>query len=314
MASKRTAKRAMKETTFKQYLQNEPLTSEYFLTKNKNLSFHWANWSETCEFQKAFVYKDLTNEVKLKNLNDHIAELKKTQVWLKNKRGCVRMSLYDVYEGYLDNRLRMTWFERDGILISFENEAGPYMSLANMNWFNRNIYAAFMYRKLLTQPVPYRGFRVGMNAPVKCCFDGSPLNCTEFTIHQASEHGFIMKVTGKNNVSKITHSTEIMMEIDLTPFMDTKDKSFEDTVEAFEKYKFKVGKGKNKKTVTLKTDIMEKFNNDRNAASGGGEHFYFFIPYKDLFQANHHKDLEELLQSFVNKIKGGLQTELKAAA
>ena len=296
-------KKALKETNFLDYLNSEALNKEFFLTKNKNLSFHWANWSETCEYQKDFLFKDVSNEVKLKNLNDELAELKKTEVWLKNKRGSIKMSLYDVYEGYLDNRLRMTWFERDGSLISFENEAGPYNSLANMRWFNQNIYAAFMFRKLLTQPVPYRGFRVGLDAPITGRFDNSPLNATNMAIHQASEYGVILKVEGKSNLAKLKNAETIQLEIDVTPFLDTCGEEYDQTIESFGKYDSQACKGKNRKSITLETAIMEKFNNDRNAQSGGEEQFFFFVPYTELFKAPQHKDLQKTFAKFVKKVK-----------
>ncbi len=310
----RTRKKALKATSFVEYLKSEALVKDYFLTKNKNLSFHWANWSETCEYQKDFLFSDVSNEMKLKNLNDELFELKKTEVWLKNKRGCVKMSLYDVYEGYLDNRLRMTWFERDGILMSFENEAGPYMSLANMKWFNKNIYAAFMFKKLLTKPIPFRGFRVGMEAPIEGKFDNSPLNSVLLRLHQASEFGVILKVEGKNNLAKLENSETIQLEIDVTPFLETKDGNFEDIISSFEKYNFETNKGKNRKIVNLSTNIMKKYNNDRNAVSGGGEHFYFFVPYTELFKAPQHQELQAIFSNFVKKVKDELDSELKKAA
>lgn len=316
VTKKKTTKRkkALKESTFKNYLNSEALVNEYLLTKNGNLSFHWANWKETCEYQKNFLYKDISNEMKLKNLNDELSELKKTDIWLKNKRGCMKMSLYDVYEGYLDNRLRMTWFERDGILMSFENEAGPYTSLANMKWFNNKIYSAFMFRKLLTQPVPQRGFRIGLSAPIHCKFDNSPLNTAEFVLHQASEYGVILKVEGKNNLSKIKNSEVIHLELDVTPFIQAHGGEYQDIVECFNKYNFNSSSAKNTKSLTIKSNIMERFNNDRNALSGGGQDFYFFVPYTELFEASHHRDLQGVFSEFVSAVKTGLDKELKKAS
>lgn len=315
-ATKKTTKRKkiVKTSSFTEYLNSDSLVSDFLLTKNGNLSFHWANWNETCKYQKEYLDKDISNEIKLKNLNDELSELKKTDVWLKNKRGCMKMNLYDVYEGYLDNRLRMTWFERDGILMSFENEAGPYNSLANMRWFNNKIYAAFMFRKLLTQPVPQRGFRVGLSAPILCKFDNSPLNTAEFTLHQASEYGVILKVNGKNNLSKIKHSEVIHLELDITPFLEAQGEEYEDIVKTFEKHDFVLGQGKNRHNFTLDSNIMEKFNNDRNAVSGGEEKFYFFVPYTEMFKGKEHKAIEGVFSEFVGKVKEGLTVELKKAA
>jgi len=307
-------KKVLEESGFKHYLDNASLVKDFALTKNGNLSFHWANWKDSCQYQKEYLHRDISNEVKLIQLNDELGELKKTEIWLKNKRGCMKMSLYDVYEGYLDNRLRMTWFERDGILMSFENEAGPYISLANMKWFNKKIYAAFMFRKLLTQPIPFRGFRVGLNVPVKCCFDNSPLNTAEFNIHQATEYGIIMKVDGKNNLSKIKNSNTLQLEIDLTPFIRSKGFNYKAMLAEFEKYDFNSSTEANKKMITLPSDIMTKFNNDRNALSGGEAHFYFFVPYSELFKEPHHKNLHGLFNKFVEEIKTGLGKEMKKVA
>lgn len=307
-------KKALKETSFMEYLNNSSLVSEYFLTENKNLSFHWSNWSETCQYQKEYLFKDVANEVKLKNLNDELADLKKTEVWLKNKRGCVKMSLYDIYEGYLDNRLRMTWFERDGILLSFENEAGPYTSLTNMKWFNKNIYSAFMFRKLLTKQIPFRGFRVGLSAKMEGRFDSSPLNTAEVTLHQASEYGVILKLAGRNNLSKLNNSTSLELTLDATPFLQVKDHNFDQIIEKFGNYDFASPSNENIKTISLDTSIMKKFNNDRNAVSGDAEFFYFFVPYTELFKDPEHKDLKGAFNQFVVTVKEELDTQIKKAA
>lgn len=312
MASKK--RKSKNKKGLKHYLESAPLISDYKITDNGNLSFHWANWGETCQYQKDFISKGLSNEVKLNNLNDELSELKKTDVWLKNKRGCIKMSLYDVYEGYLDNRLRMTWFERDGILMSFYNEAGPYASLANMKWFDNKIYGTFMFRKLLTRPIPFRGFRVGLSAPILCKFDNSPLNTAEFVIHQATEFGMIVMVKGRNNLSKINNSKVLELEIDVTPFIESKGSDFDSIKQNFESYNFKLGKGENKKTIHLDSRIINKFSNDRNAISGGKESFYFFVPYSDLFNQAHHLELQGVFSSFVESIKEGLSLELKLAA
>jgi hypothetical protein len=113
-----------------------------------NISFHWANWDQTCMIQRK-MYKNFNQNFHLSKLNNALNELKSRPVWLCNKVKVIKSDLYSIYESYLDSRLRLTWFERkDEILFSLDSEQGPYFTLTSMKWLDKEIYSKFVLRKI----------------------------------------------------------------------------------------------------------------------------------------------------------------------
>ncbi|MBP9682932.1 MAG: hypothetical protein KBD76_16145, partial [Bacteriovorax sp.] len=150
--------------SLKDYLGAKELTEHLRLTGE--LSFHWANWDQTCLVQRKH-YKNFNNNFHLMKLNQKLQGLKNRPIWLCNKVKVMKSDLYSLYESYLDSRLRLTWFERkDEILFSFESEHGPYYTLTSMKWLDNDLYSQFVMKKILLEQYTLRSFRLNASIPV----------------------------------------------------------------------------------------------------------------------------------------------------
>ena len=213
--------------SLKDYLGTRDLTEHLKLTKE--LTFHWANWDQTCLAQRKH-YKNFNNNFHLMRLNQSLQELKSKPVWLCNKIKVMKSDLYSLYESYLDSRLRLTWFERkDEILFSFDSEQGPYYTLTSMKWLDNEVYSQFVMRKILLEQYTLRSFRLNSHIPVNFKLDNDVHQYSDkVEIHQLSEVGFIFKIKDKNFVNKIKNSTILELKIPVSHYRRVSNLKVED--------------------------------------------------------------------------------------
>ena len=74
-----TSKGVPNPQNLKDYLGSRDLTEHLKLTKD--ISFHWANWDQTCLAQRRH-YKNFNNNFHLMRMNTALNELKTKQIWL----------------------------------------------------------------------------------------------------------------------------------------------------------------------------------------------------------------------------------------
>ena len=145
------------------YIESAQLNEKYHLNKLGTLNFHWANWKNSVEVVRDVLHVN-DNGIRLKELEESLYYLKDTPVWLRSKLGSLQTDLYHLYECYLDPRLRYGWFDRQQeIFVSHGTDAGPYSPLKSMRWFDRDIYAKFIFVKLVNGQAPQREFRLGID-------------------------------------------------------------------------------------------------------------------------------------------------------
>lgn len=313
-------KKDQTQTKIINYLKNSPLQEELPLTENNIISFHWANWKETCSFQKGYLYDNAKSCDRYFDFNHNLDNLKETPIWLKNREKTIKTSLYDLYHCYADPRMRMIWFDRDEeILLSLGTEAGPYQALSLMRWFDKSIYASFIHRKILTQNVQLRGFRVNSQIPALCVVDSSPFKTVPITLHQISEYGVVLKFTKSKDFHTLDQAETIHLEFNFRPFIDVVEASLEDTVKTFENYNFNIQSvdemnDKNKHVMTLNKNVLDKYANRENMKKSGQGEFYLFIKYRDLNNETSSHRVKKIFKTFVQKFQDQFEKELKQSA
>lgn len=298
------------------YLQKDPLQSFFYLTSNGNLTFHWANWKETCLYQKSLLVKHNEQRARFKELVDKLDRLRESTIWLRSKQKTVKTTLYDLYESYLDPRMRITWFNRsDEILVSQVNEAGPYISLSSMRWYDKEIYTAFVYKKILSQKATLRNFRLGISLPVLCYFNQVSFDSTMGFIHQISKDGILFKIVGLNNFNRFTSSRTIRFEVDLTPFEGIRDKNVKQLMEHFSQVDFNDFSGAEKSSYILNaTRLMDYYDNSLNCRASNGKDYYLFAKYDDFSEDISTTPMRETFLDLVKKIEDYFLLELKKKA
>lgn len=291
----------------KEYLGSRDLSEHLNLTKE--LSFHWANWDQTCLAQRRH-YKNFNNNFHLLKLNQSLQELKATPVWLCNKVKVIRTDLYSLYESYLDSRLRLTWFERkEEILFSYESEQGPYYTLTSMRWMNKDIYAQFVMRKILLEHYTLRSFRLNSKIPVHFKMDNDATTYeNKVEIHQLSEMGFIFKITDKNFLNKIKHSTMLELIIPISPYRKIEMLSLEDAFKKIDQHE--ISMEKDSLVFKLESRILNFYGNLNNAKRSSEEEFYVFARYEDLLPSGHDTEMKSVFSPFVERTKNHFLMDL----
>ena len=278
------------------------------------LLFHWANWKDSCAFQKSEVVRNRQARDKLHFLWEELDKYKEISVWLSSKDRLVESNLFDLYTAYLDPRVRISWFGKDEeMLISMANSSGPYIALSSMRWFSKTIYRSFVYHKILTERMRLRSFRLGVDIPVKLTFDKYNMNSTDLRIKQLSETGILFLINERSSFIRLMASPYLRVELTEESFVN-----FASLVPNFNKF-VHLGNIQAKSEMIsssfLDTTIFNRYNNIINMKTSlvGGE-FYFFARYEDLSMENGKFSLERLLRPLLIEIKYEFDSGLKKVA
>ena len=294
--------------SLRDYLGSRDLTEHLKLTKE--LSFHWANWEETCLAQRRH-YKNFNNNFHLLQMNQALSSLKEKEVWLCNKLKIIKTDLFSLYESYLDSRLRLTWFERkEEILFSYDGEQGPYYTLTSMKWLDKDIYSQFVMRKILLEHYTLRSFRLNATIPVHFKMDNDVKTYIDkVEIHQLSELGFIFKIVDKNFLNKIKNSTMLELSIPITPYKRPDTMPIEDVFKNIDQHEVSVDK--DSMLYKLESRIINFYGNFNNAKKSASEEFYIFARYEDLLPDGHTVELKNVFATLVGKTKSYFTNDLQ---
>lgn len=287
-------------TSLREYLSHAPLESFLNLDAGGKLFFHWANWARTCRLQREL---HAGNPARLDALEKSLDSLKRVEVWLKSPKGTIVTSLHELYESYLDPRLRVSLFGSNGlplnereILYSDAGEAGPFSRLAAMKWFDKNIYALFVFRKLLLGFVPQRQFRLGSSASAVWWLKSSPLEAVTTTVHQVSARGVLFKVNSRCDLTRLIHGSEDNVMVHFPRAFITASEAPQGTLEL-------LAEGE---TLPLKLSGAALIEDKVWQRGGGAEENFFFVKSETLL-AEHSTELEVAAASFEKWFDGELK-------
>jgi len=283
----------------KSYLGKKELTEELALTNQ--LSFHWANWDQTCLFQRK-ILRNFNSNLQLRELNENLLKLKSEPIWLCNKIKVVKSDLFSLYESYLDGRLRLTWFERkDTILFSDVGEQGPYYTLTSMKWMNQKTYTQFVLRKILLEHYTLRSFRLNSQIPLSLKLDNDHKTYEDkVIIHQMSEVGFVLKISDLKFLNKIQGASKLEFKIPLSQYLQVKNLNIAETFNALSAGK--IGETE-KHTFILSSKILNFYGNFQNAKRSCTNEFYLFARYEDFLPFGNQLELKKIFKPIVEKTK-----------
>ena len=311
MVSKKSNVKTQKNNSLIDYLCSDALMEKHYLTENKNIEFHWSFWDKGCDFQiEKFSNKSDRNE-KLEELEKYFQELKNKTVFVRKQVTTLKFSLYDFYMLYVDPLKAQEWDDlKETSQVSMVGEAGPYVAIDSMRWFDREIYSAFIFRKLIFGEMPKRRFRLGVNIPVVCEFDESPLKNEQISLYQLSLSGCLFKVSGGHIFNKFMNAKSVEVRFNLNPFINVLGISAVEAIDYFSKIDFNIINEKDLSTFSFPLECLEDYGNLENAKNGNGKEFFFFLRYEDLKSTNKNVDISDILQSFVNCFEVHFDEEL----
>jgi hypothetical protein len=294
--------------SLKNYLGKTNLTDQLVLSNSA--SFHWANWDQTCLLQQQY-FKHYNNNSFLTELNNSLQNLKLQTVWLCNKVDILRSNLYALYDSYLDSRLRLTWLERkDEILYSLDSEQGPYFTLTSMKWFNKEVYAKFVMRKILIEQFTLRSFRLNTNIPIILKFNNDVTDYSDnVSVHQVSETGIILKIKDKNFINKIKNARMLDLKIPVQGYQATSRLHFNDAWKKLDS--INLFKEDYLRTYKLESKILNFYGNLSNSKKCGENEFYIFARYEDIVPDSHDLTILEAFAPLVSKTKKYFMKEIE---
>jgi hypothetical protein len=297
----------MSSLSLKDYLGRKDLSEH--LKLSPELTFHWANWDQTCIAQRK-IYTNFDNHFHLIKLNQTLQSLKSRPVWLCNKIKTMKSDLYSLYESYLDSRLRMTWFERkDEILFSLDSQQGPYYALTSMKWIDYDLYTQFVMRKILLEHYTLRSFRLNANIPLLFKLDNDVNEYrNKVLIHQISESGFIFKIKDKNFLNKIKNAGALELRIPIKHYMKVSSLKVEDAFKNLDESQ-KIDES-DYAVFNLEARILNFYGNMNNAKRSSDEEFYLFARFEDLRPSGHNNELKNIFGPLILKTKNYLTNSL----
>lgn len=255
---------------FVPYIENAGLNEKYNLNKVGSLSFHWANWKNSVNVVQDIVKE--SDKARLNELEESLYYLKDTPVWLRSKLGSIQTDLYHLYENYLDPRLRYGWFDREEeIFVSLGTDAGPYTPLKLMRWFDREIYAKFIFIKLIKGVAPVREFRLGIEIEMLAFPNGEDYNWVKARVKQITEKGILLYFPNTAKFHQWKLSNELVFQLEFGKIAEGKTK---------EKGAFRIDVWNDlyKKFRIPMANFHQGYLSDNLEKSNNGE-CYFFIPY-----------------------------------
>lgn len=263
----------------KSYLYNGTLMEDFGLRDTNPLngpSFHWANWKETCDFERWLIEKGIRNS---KEIQDHFEDIKNVPLWVKNGHHFKESNLFGLYNSMADSRVREILLSRkEETLISLSNESGPYMSLKSMRWFDKNLYKAFIFDKILHGKFPLRSFRLIVDIPVACSFGRDLIDTTMIKITQINEEGLLFQILGASDWSHFRQSNCVFWKFNWEIISSILGVELEEQLDSNNK----------EEILCLDTRVIDEYTNPEACKKAGSFCHDIFVRYDDFSSEGRH--------------------------
>ncbi len=180
---------------FKEYLEADRLDANFDFFNDGTVALHWTNCLELREYFKERYKKG--DERLLNPIDQELKELRSEIVWLRNRRGILKMTMFDLYQAYSDSLLAPLLFKQEGedqYCYSSGTEAGPFLSLAGLSWMNPRLYRQFVYAKIIRGQLGSREFRLNVDVDVHFSLAARPLDVNRMRITQVTAKGLLFEL------------------------------------------------------------------------------------------------------------------------
>lgn len=276
-----------------EYIADPKLFESIQLFEDGPFSLHWSNWSELIKAMKER-HINGDSSMSVDEVKQELEAFKEIPVWLVNKKGEMETTLFDLYNFYIDPRLKHLWFDvNKQTLISLKHKAGPFMHLHSMRWVDYDIYKLFVYDRLLTNlSLSHRDFRMNTNLKAKFSFWNSILKPVDGQIVQLSRRGILVSIEGHKNFLSLSQADQISLSAEVGGLLGAHGKSYEEIDEVIVSSRSK----------NIKIDFDENIFKDLNALEAcKGETYYIFVPFAK-FPIKHHR-IGKAIQHVIDQVE-----------
>lgn len=287
------------------YLFNNKLNELCYFADNQVVGFHWANDKVAADyFREMYGNNSIKFNERVEVLRSEIETLRHVNIWLMSKRGQLKTTIYDLYQCYLDPRLKHQWFDLGDILVSTQHEAGPFCSIKSMRWFDKEIFSKFIYLKMLENSVFQRSFRINFNIPLEMRADGSPFGAIPGQISQMNDYGLLVHFANGNPIKEWSHREVSFLKKPI--LIDT-----EQSHDIFCSSEW----GSALENFSMRGDLLAHKLGDGLRRQGENSHFVF-IPFEELtmLSSKGHDQSVKHLKSLLSEAKETIHDYILKAA
>ena len=155
------------------------------------ITFHWADFSKTCQSLEQQIKTDETLSRDFALTKERVNSLKTIPIWIKTQHRILQFNLYDLYSSYIQNHAADRLDPHLPMDISFISGSGPFKTLAISECFNHQLYREMVMVLLLEQKLPRRDFRVRVKAKVLAEYGDNFEHGHLLHLEQMTQHGLL---------------------------------------------------------------------------------------------------------------------------
>jgi len=299
------------------YFDCDDFGSSISLGKNSSLSFHWANCSTTCLYERNEAQQKHRGKHRLTRLLNFLERFKDTPVWIRGPIETKKITLFELYDWWTMGQSRQNVnTESQNMLVSLHNQAGPFVPIHSLRWFNPDEYRLFVLKKILTGPMTLRQFRLNTDIPVVGFFHEQDVDSFKLGIHQILPSGILFKAQGASFRIKFSHNDYLNLVIPAHELISCKEIPTPEIKEFFDQIDLSAPRKETRLNVRLSRRILYFYGNHEGLEIEKGGHHFFFAKFEDF--ENQHEGLsvsiKDIFKPVVNKYQEFLLSSLKLAA
>jgi len=206
------------------------LNEEFKFCEHGNMTFHWADYHETCEFMKKQILhqQHLADDFRKREIG--IERLRLIPVWIKSLNKVNQLSIFDLYENYILSKTHLI-HEIDPLNpvdISFISGAGPFKNMAVSECFSQITYRDFVMVYLLKDKLPKRDYRLRLKAKVLMEYGENFTQARLINFEQLTSRGILLSLDSGIFMEEVSSCKVIRLLIETNLLKNAIGKSPED--------------------------------------------------------------------------------------
>jgi len=206
------------------------LGEEFKFCEHGNMTFHWADYHETCEFMKQQILNqpNLADDFRKREIG--IERLRLIPVWIKNFNKVNQLSIFDLYESYILSKTHLV-HEIDPlnpVEISFISGAGPFKNMAVSECFSQITYKDFVMVYLLKDKLPKRDYRLRLKAKVLMEYGENFTQARLINFEQLTSRGILLSLDSGIFMEEVSSCKEVRLLIETSLLKNAIGKSPEE--------------------------------------------------------------------------------------
>jgi hypothetical protein len=258
-----------------------------------------------------FSFKMMDNHVFMKNIRQElktnsdfkdvfsdklsfIAELKKTDVWLKVDENIFPMKLIDVYTSFVKNLKDQSFDDQlfNCNEISFMGPMGPFKAVPLAECLNENILDKFIFNSLLMAKLPGRRMRIMTSGSVGVVHGPEMDQFDNVEIKQITDNGILFSSKDAITVNEFSNSELLKFHIDTRQLKKFVDNNLRMPLEFNEDFFYSED--------DLRYFFIEEVKVKRNLSykSGEDDEFFLFCRFADMLES----DVPNIFLEFTEKV------------